>query len=128
MTTNSGGDDLKWKVSFNSNISAYGTFSADDQGKGNSRADPVIITVSNLGTDATLDHFLFLSDGNDLQAYFVAHVAGFNNQPTSHFVGVSESSVVPAPPGMVLALTGIVGLGFVGLLRRRQATLVPQGA
>lgn len=124
VVTNSSSTNLNWGISYGKNISEFGTFSVEDVGSGQTRGDPIIVTISDLGGNATLAHFTFLSDPNNGQipAYFVAHVAGFPNAPQSHYIAVTDTTVAtPEPAGIVLALLGAGGLGVTGWRRRRAA-------
>jgi MYXO-CTERM domain-containing protein len=124
VVTNSSNTNLNWGVAYDKNISEFGTFSVEDVGDGQSRGDPIIVTISDLGGNATLSHFVFLSDTNNGQipAYFVAHVAGFPNDPESHYIAVTNTTVpTPEPSTVVLALLGAGGLGL-HRWRRRQAS------
>jgi hypothetical protein len=130
---NGSGTALNWNVSYNKTASGFGVFDIEgDASKNNDRQNPILLVVSNLGSNATLDHFLFLSDnpghgspslGN---AYFAAHVADFTvsgGKVTSHFVGVQSTTPpapVPSPPGIVLALSGLLAAGLAGLRRFRR--------
>src|SRR5438270_591964 len=75
VVTNTGNVNLNWSTTYAKNISEFGTFSVEDSGTGQTRGDPIIVTVGDLGSNATLSHFVFLSDGNNgsIPAYYVAH-------------------------------------------------------
>jgi hypothetical protein len=97
-------------------ISEFGKFDAESDGTGvKDRVDPLVITITGLGADAIISNFEFLSTDGNPDAYFVAHVAGFNyKDQSSHFIAVTDLTPVnpvPAPPAIALALLGIGGLG-----------------
>jgi hypothetical protein len=119
VVSDAGHADLGWTINAPQNISNFGTFSVEDKGDGYSRGDPIFVTISGLGSDATIDHFIFLSDGNkgSTPAYFTAHLGGFPNQPTSQYIAVTDITQTPAPPGLMLALAGIGSLGLGGVCR-----------
>jgi hypothetical protein len=121
VVTNSSNTNLKWKIKYDQNISMFGSFSVEDKGTGKTRGNPIIVTISNLGSNATTDHFVFLSDPNkgSVPAYFVAHVAGFPDEPGSHYIAVTH--VAPEPSGLALALVGLAGAGLGGWRRWRRA-------
>jgi hypothetical protein len=123
VVTDGGGTNLGWTVTQKlgvikpQNISTFGTFSVEDDGTGHSRGDPIVVTIGNLGSNATIDHFIFLSTGGGgPDAYFVAHLGGFTAQPTSQFIAVT--SLTPEPGTIGLALIGLAGIGVARLRRR----------
>lgn len=135
VTTDLVGTNLNWSVGFNQQIDGFGSFTVNDAGTGNSRGDPIVVTISGLTeAQATLAHFEFKSVGpqqGQTEVYFVAHVAGFDNGRLSHYIGASlpgdppdddedTDSVVPEPSTIVLALTGVFGLGLTRLRRHRR--------
>ena len=66
-------------------------------------------------------HGRFLDNGPIENVFVAAHVAGFANNEGNHYVGSSlptTTQLMPIPGGVVLA--GL-GMGFVGLVRRRIA-------
>ncbi len=110
-------------------ISEFGKFDAESTGSGaKERVDPLVITITGLGANAILSNFEFLSTGGNPDAYFVAHVAGFNYcGQSSHFIAVTDTNTnpppppVPAPSGIALALLGIGGIGLNRWRQARQA-------
>jgi hypothetical protein len=111
--------NLGWGIIEDKNISNFGTFEVEDKGTGHSRGDPIYVTISGLGGNATIDHFIFPSDVNigSKPAYYVAHLGGFPNWPTSQYIAVTDITQTPAPPGLMLALAGIGSLGLGGVCR-----------
>jgi hypothetical protein len=126
VVATSSNPNLGWGIKEDQNISNFGTFEVEDKGTGHSRGDPITVTISGLGSNATLNHFIFLSDGNggSTPAYFTAHLGGFPNQPTSQYIAVTDITQTPAPPGLALALAGIGSLGIGGLCRLWRRVLV----
>ncbi len=113
-----------WKFddSPNNSFSMFGKFDAADKGKGNSRMDPLVFSLTLSDTSlAVADNFASTSSEDYL---FAAHIAGYENGPGSHWVGVDSvtnpdpgSSPIPAPGAIALCA---FGLSFVGFLRRKQ--------
>lgn len=98
-----------WKINNKGSMSGFGKFTwqADGSAKGGERPNPVSLLITGLGTDATLAHFLFGSEGNGKNppdqgsVYFAMHVAGFTtaSQVGSHYVGGSGTGEPPPPGG-----------------------------
>jgi hypothetical protein len=118
VVTNNSNTNLNWGLNANQNESIFGKFSYEVKGNGNSRDNPIIVTISNLGANATLAHFEFNSQGGT-PVFFAAHIAGFPNTPGSNFIG-ADPSAVPEPSAVVLALVGIGGFGLTGFRRWRR--------
>lgn len=129
VTKTTGGTNLGWSVQFSKNISEFGVFSILDKGAGNSRGNPIIVTISGLGSNATLDHFVLPSTGNNGGTFFAAHVGGFagnanNEEFGSHYIAVTEITHAPEPSGIALALAGLTGLGMLKVRRGRRGSQV----
>jgi hypothetical protein len=113
VATNSGGTDLHWTVKTNQNVSNFGIFSFELDGKGQAQANPLVVTISNLGSNATLAHFVLPSQLNG------GTVASFVAQQ-DRFIAVGDPNAVPEPSAVVLALVGIGGFGLTGFRRWRR--------
>lgn len=131
-----------WKITADKQVSGFGQFSWNVQKqKGPDRLNLVVVTIGDLGLDATIAHFLIDSSqkNGDVPPQgaspFAAHVAGFsgtaaNNFTGSHFVGGgvpddddNQVSETPEPSALMLVATGIAALGFVAIRRRRVQTV-----
>lgn len=123
-----------WSLSGNGNVSEFGRFTWVASGPGDTRQNPAVILISNLGLNATPDHFLLPSEdpGTSEPIFFAGHIAGYYGEPSSHHVAVPGWVAVPPPPGggagpdlttvpepstLVLALLGVGGCA-APLLRR----------
>lgn len=118
VVTTTGGTNLNWTTQFNRNVSSFGRFSILAKGTGKSRGNPIVVTISGLGDNATLNHFLFPSTGRNGGTYFAAHLGGFPCPPNSHFIGVSDVTCVPEPASWMLAVVGLTGIGLARWRRR----------
>ncbi len=104
-----------WSFSTNQQMSGFGNFLDFEQGSGNSRVTNGTFLISGLGTDANLNNFEVTSTGSTLgPAYFSAHVAGFDNQPTSHFIGGNTPLAPPVPEPASMVLLSFAAVGFAG--------------
>jgi len=128
--TRNGGTVLPWEVHFSKEVETFGVFSVINKGLGSqSRGNPITITVSDLGDDATIDRFKFPSADPNGGIFFVAHVAGFRGIPNTatdngkHFITVTQLNDAPEPASLALALIGLTGLGMVRLRRKGQAVV-----
>ena len=133
-----------WTLSNTKSISGFGKFSWDLSGSaaGGSRPNPVSVTISGLGANATLQHFLFGSAGDGVNppplgsVDFAMFVAGFTTtDPTigGHFVGGpfgvpppggqgEPPAATPEPSTLVLGGIGlVVFMGWSSRRRRHQA-------
>jgi hypothetical protein len=110
----------------------FGKFDAQADGTGNNRRDPLVIMISNQGSDALIANVTLLSDPATEPAYFAAHVAGFNeiDGADSHKIGVTDlgnpgggggggGEIVPAPAGLILFASAVPMLALRRLIRRK---------
>jgi hypothetical protein len=131
-----------WKLSSNATLDGFGKFSWDVSGnaKGGSRPNPVTVLISELGVDATVGNFLVGSTGSgknppsEGSVYFAMHVAGFEAQEGSHWVGGStiveeepppptgsgEVAPTPEPSSIVLCGAGALCLALGRFTWRRR--------
>jgi hypothetical protein len=121
---------VDWAVSADSQLNGFGNFSWNVQKqKGPDRLNPVVVTITDLGTGAIPANFLVLSTQKNGKAppqgatVFAAHVAGFsgteaNNFTDGHFIGDDPPRVTDSPEPSSLVLLGL-GLGGLGLARLR---------
>jgi hypothetical protein len=98
-------------------MDGFGVFLAAAAGKGNNRQDPLVLTITLPNhAEAVAGNFAVLSTGHAGQGHvdFAAHVAGFNNGPSSHYIGGSIAvAPVPEPAGILTA--GLLGFAWAGL-------------
>jgi len=99
----------------------FGNFQVQESGKGNSRVERLSFTITlpnGYQKQAIASNFAVLSSGNNGQdkVYFSAHIAGFKNNPGSHYVGgYTVATSVPEPATLSLLI-----LGSLTLLHRRK--------
>src|SRR5207248_1096290 len=93
-----------------------------------------LVATDQFGTTFTSDNFEFDSNGQnrvaavasggeiitDVKAYFAPPSADVLKQFRIDYVLAPPASAVPEPSTMSLALSGLVGAGFVGLRRFRR--------
>jgi hypothetical protein len=97
---------------------SFGKFEVAEVGKGNSRKDPLIFTIT-LQTEKQQAIASNFAVPNEAGWFFSGHVAGFAAGPGSHKIGGKGSTPTPTPvpaPGAVLL--GMIGLGLTSRLRR----------
>jgi hypothetical protein len=107
-----------WKQTSDQTLSGFGDFMVMEKGVGNSRQDPLIFTLTlPTPSEAVVSNFAVLSTGNASEGnvLFAAHAAGFENDPTSHYMGGS-TLVVPVSASVLL---GGIGLGLVAWRKHR---------
>jgi hypothetical protein len=96
-----------WRLRNGRFMGGFGLFGWEASGKIRDSQNPLVLTISDLGTDATLDHFLIASTSStggiplNGSVNFAARIGGFeiNNDlvdATTHVVGNGVPS--PAPP------------------------------
>ncbi|MBN2561998.1 MAG: hypothetical protein JXQ75_13820, partial [Phycisphaerae bacterium] len=111
------------------NMDGFGGFMVTEDGKGNSRRDPLhfTLTLPDAG-EAVVSNFTVLSTDAYGQGpvFFAAHVAGFGDDGTgtggyeSHYIG--GSTPAPAPvPAPDATLLGLMGLCHIVWMKRRFA-------
>jgi len=110
-----------WSQGTSSNLDGFGNFEVKEAGTGQYRQDPLMFTITlptATVSEAIASNFAVLPGGNPSEGsfFFAAHVAGFGNNPGSHYIG--GSTVVPVPGAAAL---GALGLGIVGWVNRRRA-------
>lgn len=99
------------------NRAGFGRFLVIEHGPGH-RQNPLFFTITLPDpSEAIADNFAVESTGNTDQAtvFFAAHIAGFANNPGSHWAG--GSTIVPDPGAASLLLAGV---WLVGLARTRK--------
>lgn len=116
----------------NSSMSGFGKFDYEASTNGQTNNPTSVTVVFTTPGTATIDQFRQLSDGGTSE-FFAAEYNPHFTPNTTGFVGGStselniESTAVPAPPSAVIALTGLMAFGVVGLrrrLRRSRASVV----
>ena len=118
-----------WNLRNSSVMGGFGQFGWQAYGDPSLVSSPAaVVTISGLGANATLDHFLIPStSATDASVYFAGLIGGFTLNTdgfnlSSHLVGVTaptppwDSGVTPNPEPSALLL-GLCGVWIVGLRR-----------
>lgn len=118
-----------WNLQKNENLGGFGRFTWEESTiVGENRQNPVVLLISDLGSDAKLDHFLIgslLKNGNippQGSSAFVAHVDGFAGETGDfrhHWIG-HDILATPEPGTLTLAVLGLGGLGLVRRARSKR--------
>ncbi|MCI0641179.1 MAG: PEP-CTERM sorting domain-containing protein [Gemmataceae bacterium] len=122
-----------WKMKSDEQLDGFGRFTwVADQFLPHHRLNTIALTISGLGMDATLEHFLIASankSGHEPPqgaSYFAGRVGGFvtlgdGKLTFNHFVGAPALEHAPEPSTLALAGLACCCLGLVRLARRRKA-------
>lgn len=109
-------DPSTWNITTDKNAGGgFGFFEFDLKGNGSSRTELLTFTISGITGD-TIEDYAVGYNGVGVEAYFAAHVGGFDDGN-----GVSSAkfaSVVPVPAAVWLFGSGLLGLAAVS---RRKA-------
>lgn len=105
-----------WTLQTTKNQDGFGKFTDVANTTGQSRADPLMFSITGISGDTPMD-YVNLSSGNagEGNVFFAAHVAGLSTQVQSGYFGGSA----PVPEADTYALL-LAGLGLVGFAARRK--------
>ena len=111
---------VSWNMQFNGQISEFGRFEFIYSGTGNTRQDPLLISISPKdGADLTgyeFDSVLAFVEPNASGYHFAAHIAGFTTDESYWRNGHTNvesgyfAIVVPEPAVITLGVIGILAL------------------
>ncbi|MCI0376572.1 MAG: PEP-CTERM sorting domain-containing protein [Gemmataceae bacterium] len=122
-----------WKMKSDDQLDGFGRFTwVADQFLPHHRLKTIALTISGLGTDATLEHFLIASankSGHEPPqgaSYFAGRLGGFltlcdGKLTINHFVGAPALEHAPEPSTLALAGLACCCIGVLRLARRRKA-------
>ena len=113
-------DPSTWNITTDKNAGGgFGFFDFNLSGTGNSRTETLAFSISNVSGDDIASYAIGYVDknGNVGDAYFAAHVGGFN--AGNNITSAKFATVVPVPAAVWLFGSGLLGL--VGIARRKRA-------